>query len=130
MCPLCSVAVETIDHLFVGCRELLEIWSRIPIWWDVRLPDRFAIDDIMRWVDSTSLKIGQRKAFDAVIISAFWCLWNFRNNFVFGPTIPRKSDLFDAIVERTFFWISNRSSKSRIGWTSWLHNPVLASILM
>ena len=74
MCLLCSAAVETIDHLFVGCRELLEIWSRIAIWWDVCLPNRFAIDDIIKWADSTNLRVGQRKAFEAVIISSFWCL--------------------------------------------------------
>lgn len=109
--------------------ELNVIWRRISISWNVQLPDQLTISSLCSWADSAKMRRGQRKALDAVILTTFWCLWNFRNSIVFGTANPRKSILFDDIIDRSFFWITNRISKTKIGWTPWLHNPILASIM-
>ena len=31
LCPFCSTSVESIDHLFLGCSELIDLWTRVAI---------------------------------------------------------------------------------------------------
>lgn len=111
--------MESIDHIFAGCTELIDIWRRWAIRWNVQLPNQLSIISLISWADSITLRGGQRKAFDAVILTIFWCIWNFRNSTVFGMVTPRKSFLFVEIVDRAFFWIPNRCSKTKFGWTPW-----------
>lgn len=37
--------------------------------------------------------------------------------------IPNISLLFNEVVDKDFFWISNRCSKAKLDWTTWLHIP-------
>lgn len=127
MCPVCFLTIELVDHIFASCRELVDIWSRIFIWWNIQTPNHFSAQSIISWSESTSLRGGQRKAFEAVIFTA---LWSFRNSVVFGMALPRKSNIFDDIVHRAFFLISNRCIKEKISRTSWLHSPSSATILL
>ena len=47
MCLVCHSTVKTIDYLFVGCRDLIDIWSRITIWWDIKLPEHLSVLDLI-----------------------------------------------------------------------------------
>ncbi|KAL7607552.1 hypothetical protein Lser_V15G19875 [Lactuca serriola] len=123
MCPICSCLVETVHHLFVGCSDLMDIWTRIAIWWGLNLPDPITIHSLLSWSDIVTLRASQRKIFDAVVITTFWCIWNFRNAIIFGTVIPKKALFFDDVVHKAFFWISNRCKKAKLGWSTWLHNP-------
>ena len=125
-CPICSPTVESTDHLFAGCIQLRDIWFCVAIWWDVQIPFQLSIDSILSCSQSTGLRGGHRKTFDAVIFTTLWCLWNFWNASIFGTVVPRKSFIFDDVVEKCYFWISNRCTKAKIGWFSWLHNPSIA----
>lgn len=68
-------------------------------------PDQISVDSLITWSDSVTLRGGQHKVFDAVIM---------RNPMVFGMTIPRKSLLFDNVVYMAFFGISNRCRKAKL----------------
>ena len=70
---------------------------------------------LLEWSDSLRFKSSQKKVFDAVIVTSLSVLWNFRNNTLFGNSSPKKSNIFDEIVDRAYFWISNRCKK-KIGW--------------
>lgn len=35
LCPVCSTTVESIEHLFATCNDLIELWTRVAIWWGV-----------------------------------------------------------------------------------------------
>ncbi|KAL4560754.1 hypothetical protein LXL04_032908 [Taraxacum kok-saghyz] len=126
MCHVCSVAVETVDHIFGGCSLLLEVWHRIAIWWGVDPPTVGSVCSIWDWSMSLTMRSGQRKAFEAVIITTLWVLWNFRNNTIFRLTPPKKASIFYDVVDRSFFWISNRCKKCHFGWGLWLQNPLIA----
>ena len=122
--------IDTVDHLFSRCSELIDIWSRIAIWWGVQTPAQITVQSLLSCSDSIALRDGQRKVFQAVIFTSFWYLWNFCNNLVVGKILPRKSNIFDDIVHKTFFSISNRCRKAKFGWSSWLHNPTSTTLLM
>ena len=48
-------------------------------------------DSLLKWADTSIRLIGQHKAFDAVILTAFWCIWNFRNSVIYRANTPKKS---------------------------------------
>ena len=126
MCPVCGGAVETIDHIFAGCSQLREVWCRIAIWWGVDPPLGDSLRSILEWPTKLAVRAGQRKAFDAVIITTVWVLWNFRNASIFGSCPPKKAEILDDVVDRSYFWISNRCKKHSIRWGLWLQNPLIA----
>lgn len=41
--------------------------------------------------------------FDAVILTMFWSIWNFRNTRLYGTVPPKKYFLFDGVVDKAFF---------------------------
>ncbi|PWA92790.1 glycosyltransferase family 92 [Artemisia annua] len=108
LCPVCSTSLETVEHVFADCVELRGIWSNISRWWNVPTPSHVSVDSLINWADHSKLSVLQRKCFDAVICTAFWVLWKFRNSFIFDSVKPRKSNIFDDIVSRSFFWLCNR----------------------
>ncbi|KAL4555229.1 hypothetical protein LXL04_037840 [Taraxacum kok-saghyz] len=95
--------------------KLVEVWARVAIWWGVDRPNVASVASLLEWSDSLRFKSSQKKVFDAVIVTTLWVLWKFRNNTLFGNNSPKKSNIFDEIVDRAYFWISNRCKK-KIGW--------------
>lgn len=71
MCSVCSYSVKTVDHLFIGCSELIQLWIRIAIWWGLHLPDLISIHSLISWPDSIMLTGGQMKAFEVVLWTSF-----------------------------------------------------------
>ena len=67
---------------------------------------------------------------EAVIQTALWAIWSFRNETLFRHSLPKKGDLWDKIVTLSFFWATNRSSKFTIDWVGWLQFPSIAISLM
>lgn len=103
MCPICTCAVETTDHIFTGCFELIDIRVRISISWGLSLPAQLSVQSLINWSDDVNLRRGQRKVFDAVIITSFWCICYFFNISIFVTILAKKSLLFDEVVEKSFF---------------------------
>ena len=129
LCPMCLEAPETVQHVFAGCKEIDGIWPLIARWWDVVIPSSCSVDSLIRWADNISLSHMRRKCFGAVIITAFWVLWNSRNANIFGTVKPKSSAIFDDIIGRFYFWICNRWKNCKLNWGVWLQNPVFACIL-
>ncbi|PWA41567.1 RNA-directed DNA polymerase, eukaryota, Reverse transcriptase zinc-binding domain protein [Artemisia annua] len=107
ICSMCSSSLETVEHVFANCVELRGIWSNINRWWNVQNPSSVSVDSLINWADHSKLSVMQQKYFDAVICTAFWVLWNFCNSFIFDSVKPWKSNIFDDIVSRSFYWLSN-----------------------
>lgn len=128
-CPICSCNVETIEHIFawagrdlgVHCYLVEHLDSRI----DLPLFSCFVV-----WFCFYERWSTYRKAFDVVVTTSFWCIWNFQNSSIFGAAVRMKSLLFDDIVYKTFFFGYNRCRNAKISWSSWLYNPIYATNLL
>lgn len=130
LCPVCFGAVETIKHLFASCLDFIDIWSLFAIWWGFYLPGHIYVQSLFSCYDSVMLRRCQRMIFDAVILTMFWSIWNFRNTRLYGTVPLKKYFLFDGVVDKAFFWVFNRCYKTKLGWTAWLHNLTLTYILI
>lgn len=84
MFPTCSISVETIDHVFTRCMELLDIWHHVTVWWEIQIPNPIFILTLLTWSDSIRMMVSQRKALQVVVMMVFLCIWNFRNSTILG----------------------------------------------
>ena len=124
--PTCVEVPKSVDHVFTGCKDIVDIWLLIARWWDVVAPYTCSVDSMINWANNTPLSATSRKCFDVVIITSFGVLWNFRNAQIFGSVKPNKSGIFDEIASISFFWISNRRKKCKLNRGVWLQNYALA----
>ncbi|GJS06427.1 RNA-directed DNA polymerase, eukaryota, reverse transcriptase zinc-binding domain protein [Tanacetum coccineum] len=109
LCPVCCTSLETVEHvfaMFLRMDALSFAVYGVPFgWWNVPIPSPASVDSFINWADQSKLSVMQQKCFDVVICTAFWVLWNFRNSFIVKP---RKSNIFDDIVSKSFFWLCNQ----------------------
>eukprot|EP00268_Persea_americana_P063500 TRINITY_DN8240_c1_g1_i2.p1 TRINITY_DN8240_c1_g1~~TRINITY_DN8240_c1_g1_i2.p1 ORF type:complete len:122 (+),score=12.94 TRINITY_DN8240_c1_g1_i2:607-972(+) len=71
-CPMCSMDAESVDHLFLNCREAQGLWNSVYNWFDMRgvLPAHFSqlFEVWMLRVGSTRGRIMWRTFFLATTI--------------------------------------------------------------
>ena len=125
LCPTCLDVPETIEHVFAGCKEVVDIWHLIARWWNVVVPYSCSVDSLIKLADNHFLA-ATRICFDIVITAVFWVLWIFYNTQIFGTVKPNKSGIFEEIVGRSFLWICNRRNNYSSKWRVWLQNSVCA----
>lgn len=77
VCPICSLTVETIDHIFVGCVKLLDLQGRFAIWRDIQIPNPISIHSLLSWTKLVRLMGGQCIAFDDVVMNGFLAYLKF-----------------------------------------------------
>ena len=78
------------------------------------------------WFLSLRLKKIELTCLEAVVQTALWAIWSFRNKTPFKLSKPKKGTLWDNIVTLLFFWVTNMSRKFSIDWVGWLQFPIIA----
>ncbi|GKC07019.1 RNA-directed DNA polymerase, eukaryota, reverse transcriptase zinc-binding domain protein [Tanacetum coccineum] len=103
-CPSCSLAVESTNHIFFGCSMAKDLYKFIARWWDVSMPTVSSYDEWWNWFFNLRVTSKIKMLFEGVFYIAWWVIWKFRNNVIFGPGNQPKDRLLDAIVSLSFTW--------------------------
>ncbi|GJV89187.1 RNA-directed DNA polymerase, eukaryota, reverse transcriptase zinc-binding domain protein [Tanacetum coccineum] len=127
LCPICENHAESSSHLFFACSMARDIFRNIASWWDVKSPHVSSFEEWEMWTSSLTLSSRRKQILEGIIYIGWWSIWNFRNQVVFGSTIPSKASLFDDIVARSFQWCKHRG-KFKFSLIDWLKNPYLVNI--
>ncbi|GKC50828.1 RNA-directed DNA polymerase, eukaryota [Tanacetum coccineum] len=128
-CPVCDCGIETIHHSLWFCSLATTVWNRVLVWLDLPSPNLANIQDLYSWLDDLHISSNRRATLEVICGVVLWSLWNFRNETIFGTVPPKRSFLFDKIVDCSFRWYSSRNKLSSISWNNWLRNPLEVSIL-
>ena len=127
LCPSCNFQHEDTSHIFFKCPLAVDILRLVCRWWDVDWVHLSSYSDWLNWFKDICMALKIKCLFEGVMYIAWWCIWNFRNQEIFGSSKPRKAVIFDDIVEKSFLWCSSRCN-SVFSWTSWCQNPTLISL--
>ncbi|GJU06268.1 RNA-directed DNA polymerase, eukaryota, reverse transcriptase zinc-binding domain protein [Tanacetum coccineum] len=127
LCPSCNEAVESSSHIFFSCSLSRQVMFKVCRWWDLNNSVISSYAEWLVWLSTSRLSKHRKVIFEGVCYVAWWILWRFRNQILFGPKHPRRDLIFDDIVQMSFLWISNRY-KSKIDWNTWMQNPNLLSL--
>ncbi|GJT85373.1 RNA-directed DNA polymerase, eukaryota, reverse transcriptase zinc-binding domain protein [Tanacetum coccineum] len=127
LCPICENHAESSSHLFFACSMARDIFHNIASWWDVKSPHVSSFEEWEMWTSSLTLSSRRKQILEGIIYIGWWSIWNFRNQVVFGSTIPSKASLFDDIVARSFQWCKHKG-KFKFSLIDWFKNPYLVNI--
>jgi hypothetical protein len=85
-CILCGQALETGDHLFLGCVLTRELWFSLlaPVGLTALVPK--GADDLGSWWlrQQRRLDNDARPPFYSLLLLISWCIWKGRNNRTFS----------------------------------------------
>ncbi|XP_071708309.1 uncharacterized protein [Rutidosis leptorrhynchoides] len=122
-CPICDKDVESINHTFLECTFVKDIWFRVHKWWNSSCSIGTNLDDLFSGKSNGSQSNDISVLWQAIVWTCGYIIWKNRNNTIFhnkkgnGPTILNEIQL------KSFEWISRRSKKSSLDWNQWLLNP-------
>ena len=70
-----------------------DIWKQIGRWWGLDIPEFNSNSDWIGWFLSLRLKKMELACLEAVVQTALWAIWCFRNETIFRLSKPKKGDL-------------------------------------
>ncbi|KAF5184955.1 hypothetical protein FRX31_025458 [Thalictrum thalictroides] len=111
--PLCNLLPETVNHLFLHCPLVLELWD-----W----PHKRGNDLMM-------------KVWMYLPYASAWVIRKHRNGRVFDDKVPHVSKMIMEIKALTWYWCSNWSGRSRfkfrdliVNWDDVLSGSVVGTL--
>ncbi|GKA97295.1 RNA-directed DNA polymerase, eukaryota [Tanacetum coccineum] len=128
-CPICYFSIETTKHTLWFCSLATTLWHKIFVWLDMVSPSPSNIQDIYSWLEDVRVSSSQKSILEVICGVVLWSLWHFRNELIFGSSPPKRSILFDKIVDCSYRWFSSRNKLSSISWNNWMQNPLMVSTL-
>ncbi|KAL4590714.1 hypothetical protein LXL04_003655 [Taraxacum kok-saghyz] len=128
-CPFCENDPETVEHVFLGCFVVQELWKFIGAWWNIGIPDFHEMGDVFKWVGKTSRSSIIRRRIFIVISAIFKTVWDHRNGAIFDNKNTSVNILCQKIQEVSFNWQESRNKKDKIDWSLWKSKPYV-KILM
>ncbi|GKA61897.1 RNA-directed DNA polymerase, eukaryota [Tanacetum coccineum] len=123
-CPICDNGIDTSYHSLWVCSLATTVWIRVFNWLDLHPPSIPNLRGLYTWLDDLHMSSNKKAILEVVCGVVLWSLWNFRNETIFGINQPKRSILFDKIVEFSFRWYSTRNKLSSISWNNWIQNPL------
>lgn len=123
-CPICDCGIETSHHTLWTCSLAMTVWNRVLNWLDLSPPIISDIQDLYAWLDDLHISSKKKDTLEVICGVVLWSLWNYRNETIFGTALPKRSLLFDKIVDCSFRWYSSRNKLSSTSWNNWIRNPL------
>jgi hypothetical protein len=123
-CALCGQALETGEHLFLGCVTARELWFSLLalVGLSTLVPEND--EDIASWWLRQRHRIDHsaQSAFDSLMLLICWSLWKERNNRTVARSAMGSLGLFPAVVAEAEDWVAASFSTLATACTLWSQN--------
>lgn len=92
-CVFCLKHMETMDHVFVQCEEMRQIWNNCFRWFNYsNVFTNLLVDNFNQYPICLLYKTEISK-WRIVWTAVIWCTWNMRNNIIFSNWIFDRTKL-------------------------------------
>ncbi|PWA72406.1 RNA-directed DNA polymerase, eukaryota, Reverse transcriptase zinc-binding domain protein [Artemisia annua] len=122
LCSVCHEDIEDTSHIIFKCEMASNIHQKICRWWQIDFYHVSSYAEWLSWFKDIRLPSKKKLMLEGVFYISWWQIWNFRNQILFGSSIPRRSTVFDDIISRSFMYVSSRCKKN-FSLTDWMSNP-------
>ncbi|XP_071694261.1 uncharacterized protein [Rutidosis leptorrhynchoides] len=122
-CPLCDGDVESIDHIFIVCKQARDLWDRVAKWWILGHLAINNLSDFLKDVGNASMSRLGKQILQAVIWVCAFLIWKNRNIMVFHGKYWSTSVALNEVQIKSFEWISSRIKGKKLDWLVWISNP-------
>jgi hypothetical protein len=103
-CVLCEGMVESVNHLFIHCAFVSEVWQGLLRWLD------FTFVSPPHWEcwngAQTNKKV--RRGYRLIWHAAIWSIWRARNDRIFNNLICGVAELVESIKVLSWRWMLSR----------------------
>ncbi|XP_071687062.1 uncharacterized protein [Rutidosis leptorrhynchoides] len=118
LCPICSSAIECVEHALLTCPFAMDVWSRVRRWWGIHNHFYSGLDDMFVGNRSLASNNAPCKIWQVIEWVCGYILWKNRNAKVFGKNSWTGPMALNKIQIKTFQWISSHPRSSPIEWTN------------
>ncbi|KAI8555972.1 hypothetical protein RHMOL_Rhmol05G0217000 [Rhododendron molle] len=98
-CPLCSLQLETPNHLFLHRQFSWSIWSLILDWWHVVWVCPLSLAELALWWFDNRFGDLEKQLWKASFYATLWSLWLVRND-VFNNTATSIEEVGEIVKTR------------------------------
>ncbi|XP_058211464.1 uncharacterized protein LOC131323632 [Rhododendron vialii] len=106
--PLCSLHVETPEHLFLYCQFSWNTWSFIMDWWHMSWVCPKLISDLALWWFDIGFRNLEKNVWEATFYATLWSLWLVRNDYVFNSATTSFEVVGDLVKTRVAMWMKTK----------------------
>ena len=123
-CELCHELPETLHHLLINCRKVVDIRNAIKTWWDFFPTNCGSIEDLLADANASGQST-RKELLAAILVHAYtWVIWNGRNNTLFNEARFDPLITANAIQFTAYQWCRARSSfGTNMSWANWCCFP-------
>ncbi|XP_058223265.1 uncharacterized protein LOC131332979 [Rhododendron vialii] len=82
--PLCSLNLETHQHLFFHCHILWSVWSIILDWWNIKWACPSSVPELAEWWFAIGFYNLEKHIWETCFYATVWSLWLVRNDTIFN----------------------------------------------
>jgi hypothetical protein len=127
-CVFCGESIETVSHLFLYCRVIIQAWDQIFKWLGLpfMLPHNL-ISLLISIIESPGRKL-LRQGLVLVWSAVIWKVWNHRNRKFFDNGDVNGAALVDDVKIASWKWWMGSGKSPPCLYYEWLKEPVLCMI--
>lgn len=124
LCPLCSSATESADHLFFNCLRAWQVWSLCANWLGIWLVfTNTSKDHFTQFV--SCLGSSFRSGLSLIWLAIVWHIWTGRNGVVFREEEFDAVIVFDLARKKAWEWLRAKNSQFCHALSEWYMEPVV-----
>ncbi|KAI8537194.1 hypothetical protein RHMOL_Rhmol09G0006200 [Rhododendron molle] len=105
LCPLCSLYLETHQHLFLHCQFSWSVWSIILDWWKIKWVCPVSVPSLARWWFANGLTRLEKHIWEACFYATLWFLWLVRNDYIFNNSTKQAWEVGEVVKTRVAMWM-------------------------
>lgn len=104
LCKFCGEAPESVNHLFLHCEVVWEVWCIALRWWGIKWVVPSSIKSLFIWWQSWRFKKTKKVLWEPISFATLWSIWKVRNDLIFRGVIPKWEEMGDTIKFRVATW--------------------------
>ncbi|KAJ0511447.1 putative reverse transcriptase zinc-binding domain-containing protein [Helianthus annuus] len=120
LCPLCSEANETVEHLFTSCFVCSIVWQMVSSWLSIPPIYAYTVRDILGLHKDMAGLDAKKMIIHAILVIACWGIWKLRNEVVFSSKRIDIARLIADIKASSYLWVKNIAKLFSVEWVNWL----------
>lgn len=105
LCVFCSIELETLDHILLGCPFSKLVWKEMFLWCGFLIDLGGLVWNSLKVWCVASKKFGVKKGTDSLLwMAVMWRIWCLRNDIIFNGAKVSLSDLVWDIKLKVWKW--------------------------
>jgi hypothetical protein len=119
-CALCGEGAESVEHLFLYCKVIMQVWERILVWLGLQFMLPHNILSLLIYVATILGCKPLRRGLIMIWCSVIWIVWRHRNRIIFENGIVDGAGLLEEIKVASWKWWIGRGSSSPCLYYEWV----------